>query len=77
MVVKLEDEPGLLSLILKILADFRANILTIHQAVPVNGIAALTLSMDLPQTLGDIAEIISMIERVPGVAYAKVLAEEN
>ena len=77
MVVKLEDEPGLLSLILKILADFRANILTIPQAVPVNGIAALTLSMDLPQTLGDIAEIISMIERVPGVAYAKVLAEEN
>jgi ACT domain-containing protein len=45
--------------------------------VPVNGIAALTLSMDLPQTLGDISEIISMIERVPGVSYAKVLAEEN
>lgn len=77
MVIKLDDEPGLLSIILKTVAQFGANILTIHQAVPVNGIAALTLSMDLPVTLGDPSEIQAMIERVPGIQYAKILAEER
>lgn len=31
MVIQLEDEPGLLSLVLKIIAGFHANILTIHR----------------------------------------------
>ena len=33
---QINDEPGLLSELLKIVADFKANILTIHQAIPVN-----------------------------------------
>ena len=57
MVIQLDDEPGLLSLVLKTVAEYRANILTIHQSIPVNGIASLTLSVDvLPQT-GDISEM--------------------
>ena len=53
MVIQLDDEPGLLSLVLKIIAEFHANILTIHQSIPVNGIASLTLSVDvLPDTGG-------------------------
>ena len=51
MVIQMDDEPGLLSGVLKTIADFHANILTIHQSIPVNGIATLTLSIDiLPQT---------------------------
>ena len=40
LVIRLEDEPGLLSAVLKTIADFHANILTIHQSIPVNGCAA-------------------------------------
>ena len=36
---QMDDEPGLLSDVLKIIADFGANILTIHQSIPVNGVA--------------------------------------
>ena len=51
MVIQLDDEPGILSVVLKTIAEFRANILTIHQSVPVNGIASLTLSIDVfPET---------------------------
>ena len=33
MVVQLDDEPGLLSVVLRIVADYHANILTIHQSI--------------------------------------------
>ena len=41
---QMNDEPGLLSDVLKIVAEFGANILTIHQTIPINGIASLSLS---------------------------------
>ena len=37
---QMEDEPGLLSDVLKIIAEFGANILTIHQSIPINGVAS-------------------------------------
>ena len=67
MVIQLEDEPGLLSVVLKTIAEFHANILTIHQSIPINGIASLTLSVDvLPQT-GDVAEMVARIEEQDGI----------
>ena len=43
----MDDEPGILSDVLKIIAEYRANILTIHQSIPINGIASLTLSIQV------------------------------
>ena len=75
-IIQMDDEPGLLSIVLKTIADFHANILTIHQSIPVNGIATLTLSIDiLPQT-GDVAEMVTKIESVGGIQYVKILARE-
>ena len=37
---QMDDEPGILSDVLKIIAEYRANILTIHQSIPINGIAS-------------------------------------
>ena len=76
MVIQMDDEPGLLSGVLKSIAEFHANILTIHQSIPVNGIATLTLSIDiLPQT-GDVTEMMEKIESVNGIQYVKILARE-
>lgn len=76
MVVQLEDEPGILSVVLKTIAEFHANILTIHQSIPINGIASLTLSVDvLPQTQ-DVAEMIMHIEAQKGIHYVKILGGE-
>ena len=72
MVVQLDDEPGLLSVVLRIVADYHANILTIHQSIPVNGIASLTLSVDVLNETGD----ISQIEEQQGIHYLKILARE-
>ena len=56
MSCQMDDEPGLLSDVLKVVADFRANILTIHQSIPINGIASLSLSIQILDTTGDISE---------------------
>lgn len=76
MVIQLDDEPGILSMVLKTVADFKANILTIHQSIPINGIASLTLSVDvLPQT-GDVTEMAESIEEQEGIHYVKILGRE-
>lgn len=76
MMVQLDDEQGLLSVVLKTVAEFKANILTIHQSIPINGIASLTLSVDiLPQT-GDVAEMVAHIEELSGIHYVQILGRE-
>ena len=76
MVIQLDDEPGLLSIVLKTIADFHANILTIHQSIPVNGIASLSLSIDVFPTTGKVEDMKNSIESVQGIHYAKILARE-
>ena len=75
-VLSMDDEPGLLSLVLKKVAEFKANILTIHLTIPVNGIASLTLSVDILPTTGDSSEMIEQIERLKGVRYLKILSSD-
>ena len=76
MVIQLDDEPGLLSIVLKTVAEFHANILTIHQSIPINGIASLTLSVEILATTGDISAMMQDIEIQCGVQYIKILGRE-
>ena len=76
MVIQLDDEPGLLSAILKTIAESNANILTIHQSIPVNGIASLTLSVDVLPETGDVSDMVEVMEHTPGIQYVKILARE-
>ena len=76
MVIQLDDEPGLVSVVLRIVADYHANILTIHQSIPVNGIASLTLSVDVLNETGDISQMVNTIEEQQGIHYLKILARE-
>lgn len=75
-VLSMDDEPGLLSLVLKKVAEFQANILTIHQTIPVNGVASLTLSVDILPNTGDSSRMIEEIEQLSGVRYLKILSRE-
>lgn len=73
---QMNDEPGLLSDVLKIVAEFGANILTIHQTIPINGIASLSLSIQILDTTGDVSEMVLEMEKKNGVHNVKVLARE-
>ena len=76
MVIQLDDEPGLLSVVLKTIAEFHANVLTIHQSIPVNGIASLSLSIDVFPATGNVEDMKNSIESVQGIHYAKIIARE-
>ena len=76
LTVQMDDEPGLLSDLLKVVAGYGANILTIHQSIPVNGIASLTLSVDILPETTDANRIMERIEQQDGVHYLKILARE-
>lgn len=73
---QMDDEPGLLSDVLKIIADFKANILTIHQSIPINGVASLSISVQVLPATGDVSEMLEALEKHQGVHYVKVLAKE-
>ena len=72
----MEDQPGLLSLVLKTIADYRGNVLTIHQTIPINGVASLTLTVDLLPITKDVSAMIEQIESQEGIHYLKILAKE-
>ncbi len=73
---QMDDEPGLLSDVLKIVADFGANILTIHQSIPIGGVASLTISVQVLETTGDVSDMLEQMEAQKGVHYVKILAKE-
>ena len=76
MVIQLDDEPGILSTVLKTIAEFKANVLTIHQSIPVDGIASLSLSIDVFPETGEVEDMKNSIESLQGIHYAKILARE-
>ena len=76
MTFNIDDRPGVLSNVLKRIADFGANILTIHQSIPINGIAALSISVQVLQTTGDISDMLQSLEEGDGVHQVKLLAKE-
>ena len=74
--LQMDDRPGLLSKVLKQLAISEANILTIHQSIPVNGIAMLTLSIDLLSQTYNTTSLIEDIEGMDGIHYVKIVARD-
>lgn len=76
LVVQMDDRQGLLSDLLHVVAVYRANILTIHQSIPVNGVATLTLSVEVREDTGNVSSMIDELEVLDGIHYVKILTRE-
>ena len=76
LMIQLDDEPGLLSNILNEIARCRANILTIHQSIPIGGIASITLGMEMRPDTREVNDIITAINGIKGVNSLKILGRE-
>ena len=72
-IIQMDDEPGLLSVVLQTIAHFHGNI---HQSIPINGIATLTLSVDILPGEGDAEAMVEEIESREGIHYLKILGRE-
>lgn len=76
IMMQLDDEPGLLSDVLNCIARCRANILTIHQSIPIGGIAVITLGMEILPDTRDVNDILGAIGTKKGVSSLKILGRE-
>ena len=76
LVVQMDDKQGLLSDLLHVVAVYRANILTIHQSIPVNGVATLTLSVEVREDTENVSSMIDELEVLDDIQYVKILARE-
>ena len=75
-VVQMDDEQGLLSDLLHVVAVYKANILTIHQSIPINGKGLLTVSVDIEDSETDVSAMIQDVEKIEDVSYVKIIAME-
>ena len=70
----LHDEPGLLSELLHVFAQAKANIITINSIVPTNGTAVVNISAETMDLTVPLEELLAQLQAFPGVVKADVLA---
>lgn len=71
-----ENLPGILSDILNKIARAKANIITINQNIPINGLANITISVETSGMTLSIGELMSDIGNLKGVRRQEILARE-
>lgn len=70
----IEDRTGTLSKLLKIVAEADCNILTIHQTIPIQGKANVTLSLDVSAIKEDIETLIHTLKQLEFVKRVDMLS---
>ena len=74
---EINDETGILANLLGVIAGCRANILTIHQSIPINGVADLSISLQIKDNTEDISEMIRKIEALGGVRKIRIMGRDK
>lgn len=72
--LQLEDREGTLARLLQLVAESQCNVLTIHQTIPIQGRASVTLSLDVTAMSKDINEFLSEMKRLDFVETADVIS---
>ncbi len=65
--MEISDETGILSDILREIADFGANILTIHQSIPIGGMASVSISMQVLKSSENVSRLLENLEQLSGI----------
>lgn len=72
----LRDEPGVLSSVLSSLHSLGANVLTVNQNIPIDGVAAVTISVKLNNTADGSFIVGDILSELQGVVDIKIIAGE-
>lgn len=69
----LEHRPGVLSKVLKYLAEIKTSVLTINQTIPLQGEATVSMSIDTTQMEVDVQAVLRGLSRLDGVRRAAIV----
>jgi len=72
--LQLEDRSGTLAMLLHTVAEARCNILTIHQTIPIQGRANVTLSLDVTAMEMDLDAFLQQLKKLDFVESADVVS---
>lgn len=72
----LNHNKGVLSGVLSEIAESKASILTINQSIPEDGVANVTMTIEIEGMVIGIVELLSKIEEIKGVNEVSLLARE-
>lgn len=72
--LQLEDREGTLARLLQLVAESQCNVLTIHQTIPIQGRASVTLSLDVTAMSKDINEFLADMKRLDFVEAADIIS---
>ena len=70
----LRDEAGVLSSVLVELHNLHANILTVNQSIPVDGVAGVSLSLQIGSDSVDLTHITKTLSALHGVVEVKIIS---
>ncbi len=70
----LEDVSGVLSGILKVMAKSKANILTINQNIPINGVANITVTIETAELTDSVERLVEKLKQVKGVSKIDMIS---
>ena len=70
----LHDEPGVLSALLMVFANEKANVLTINSIIPTNGCALVTITAETTDLSVPLEELLRLLRQHSGVIKAEILA---
>lgn len=71
-----DDQTGILSEIISCISRAKANILTIVQNLPINGLANITITIETKNSVIDIQDMLTAVQQIPGVHRMEVLSRE-
>jgi chorismate mutase len=76
LIFAVENFPGILSGIINALAKAKANVLTINQNIPINGLADVSISIETEQMTSDLENLLDELGKIPGVRSHRILARD-
>lgn len=72
--IQLQDQKGTLAKVLEIITVAHCNILTIHQTIPIQGRANVTLSLDVTSMTIELDELLEKMTKLAFVESAEVIS---
>jgi chorismate mutase len=69
----LEHRSGILSRVLGMIAGREANVLTIHQSIPLQGMANVIITAEISQMKGELDDLLAAVREIDGLKRSAVI----